>query len=62
MVWFLALYPVDVKQDLVVYGAEFSVVFLAKGPLTASIQEGFDCLGLYFTFRVLRESATFGWS
>ena len=28
------------------YGAEFGVVFLAKGPRTASIQEGLDCLGL----------------
>ena len=35
------------KQDPVVYGAEFGVVFLAKGPRTASIQEGLDCLGLY---------------
>ena len=26
---------------------EFDVVFLAKGPRTASIQEGLDCLGLY---------------
>ena len=39
MVWFLALCPDDAKQDPVVYGAEFGVVFLAKGPRTASIQE-----------------------
>ena len=47
MVWSLALYPDDTKQDPVVYGAELSVVFLAKGPRTASIQEGLDCLGIY---------------
>ena len=35
------------KQDTVVYGAEFGVVFLAGGPRTASVQEGLDCLGLY---------------
>ena len=46
MVWSLALCPDDTKQDSVVYGAEFGVVFLAKGPRTASIQEGLDCLGL----------------
>ena len=46
MVWSLALCPDDTKQDSVVYGAEFSVVFLAKGPRTASIQEGLDCLRL----------------
>ena len=47
MVWPLALCPDDGKQDPVVYGAEFGVVFLAEGPRTASIQEGLDCLGLY---------------
>ena len=47
MVWSLALCPYDTKQDSVVYGAEFGVVLLAKGPRTASIQEGLDCLGLY---------------
>ena len=46
MVWSLALCPDDTKQDSVVYGAEFGVVFLAEGPRTASIQEGLDCLGL----------------
>ena len=46
MVWSLALCPGDTKQDSVVYGAEFGVVFLAKGPRTASIQEGLDCLRL----------------
>ena len=47
MVWSLALCPDDAKQDSVVYGADFGVVFLAEGPRTASIQEGLDCLGLY---------------
>ena len=46
MVWSLALCPDDTEQDSVVYGAEFGVVFLAKGPRTASIQEGLDCLRL----------------
>ena len=46
MVWSLALYPDGTKQDSVVHGAEFAVVFLAKGPRTASIQEVLDCLGL----------------
>ena len=35
------------SQDLMVYGAEFSVAFLVKSPRTASIQEGLDCFGLY---------------
>ena len=43
----LALRPDDAKQDPVVYGTKFGVVFLAEGPSTASIQEGFDCFGLY---------------
>ena len=47
VVWSLALCPDDAKQDPVVYGAEFGVVFLAEGPHIASIQEGLDCLGLY---------------
>ena len=38
MVWSLALYPDDAKQDPVVNGAEFGVVFLAKGLRTAFIQ------------------------
>ena len=46
MVWSLALRPDFTKQDSVVYGAELGVVFLAKGPRTASIQEGLDCLRL----------------
>ena len=47
MVWSLALCPDDAKQAPVVYGAKFGfVVFPAKGPVTASIQEGLDCLGL----------------
>ena len=36
MVWSLALYPDDARQDPVVYGVKFGVVFLAKGPRTAS--------------------------
>ena len=47
MAWSLALCPADAKQDLVVHGAEFGVVFLAKGPRTASIQQGLDCLDFY---------------
>ena len=31
MVWSLSLCPDDAKQDPVVYGAEFGVVFPAKG-------------------------------
>ena len=34
---------------MVVYDAEFGVVFLAKGPRTASIQAGLDCLGLNYS-------------
>ena len=49
MAKFLALCPDDAKQNPLVYGAEFGVVFLAKGPRTASIQEGLDCLGLYYS-------------
>ena len=40
MGWSLALCPDDAKQDPVLYGAEFGVAFLSKGPRTASIQEG----------------------
>ena len=47
MAWSLALRSDDAKQDTVVYGTKFGVVFLAEGPRTASIQEGFDCFGLY---------------
>ena len=47
MVWSLALCPDDAKQDPVVYGTKFGVVFLAEGPRTASIQKVFDCFGLY---------------
>ena len=47
MVWSVGLCLDDAKQDPVVYGAEFGVVFLAEGPCTASIQKGLDCLGLY---------------
>ena len=48
MVWSLALSLDDAKQDPVVHGAEFGLVFLAKSPRTASIQqEDLDCLSLY---------------
>ena len=50
MGWSLALRPDDAEQDPVMYRAEFGVVFLAEGPRTASIQESFDCLGLYHSF------------
>ena len=53
--------PMMRSEDLVVYGAKFGVVSLAKGPRIASIQEGLDCLGLLPFIRVLRESATLGW-
>ena len=42
MILSLALCPDDAKQDPVVYVPEFGVVYLAKGPRTASIQEGRD--------------------
>ena len=38
MVWYIALCPDDAKQHPVMYGAEFGVVFLVKGPRNASIQ------------------------
>ena len=47
VVWSLALRSDDAKQDSVVYGTKFGVVFLAECPRTASIQKGFDCFGLY---------------
>ena len=48
MMWSLALCPDDAKQDPpVVYGLESGVMFLAKSPHTASIQEDLDCIGLY---------------
>ena len=53
MVWSLALRSDDAKQNPVVYGTKFGVVFLAEGPRTASIQEGFDCFGLYHPGLVL---------
>ena len=60
MVWSLALRPDDTKQDSVVYGTEFGVVFLAKDPRTASIQEDLDCLGLYHSG--FEGKRSFGWS
>ena len=55
MVWSLALRSDDPKQDLVVYGTKFGVVFLAEGPRTASIQNRAS-IASTFTIRVLRES------
>ena len=49
MFWSLVLCPDDTKQDSMVYGAEFGVVFPEKGPRTASIQEGLVCLSLYIS-------------
>ena len=46
MVWSLALRTDDAKQNPVVYGTKFGVVFLAEGLRTASIQKGFDCFSL----------------
>ena len=60
MVWSLALCPDDSKQDPVVYGAEFGVVFLAEDSRTSSMQEGLDCLGLYRSG--LEGERYFGWS
>ena len=59
VVWSLALRSDDAKQDPVVYGTKFGVVFLAEGPCTASIRRA--SIASAFTIRVLRESATFGW-
>ena len=61
MVWSLASCSDDAKQDLVVYGVEFGVVFLANGPRTASIYRRAS-IASAFTIRVMKESATFGWS
>ena len=47
MVWSLALRSDDAKQDPVVYGTKFGVVFRAEGPRPASIQKDFDCFDLY---------------
>ena len=48
MVWSCALRPDDAKQDPVVYGTKFGVVFLVEDPRTASIQKGFDCFDLFY--------------
>ena len=60
MVWSLALCPDDTKQDSVVYGAEFGVVFVAKGHVLHPYKRASIASAL--TIRVLRESETFGWS
>ena len=36
MVWSLMMCPDDAKQDPIVYGAEFGLMFLAEGLHTAS--------------------------
>ena len=59
MVWSIALRSDDAKQDPVVYGTKFGVVFLAEGPRTASTYRRAS-IASAFTMRVLRESATFG--
>ena len=38
MIFSLALCRDDAKRDQMLYGAEFGVVFLAKGPRTTYIQ------------------------
>ena len=35
------------KQDPVMYGAEFDVVFVANGSRTTSIHDALECLDLY---------------
>ena len=51
MVYSLALYPDNAKQDPVVYGAEFGVVFLAKDPRLAFY--GSASIASAFTVRVV---------
>ena len=62
MVWSLALCPDDAKQDLVDHGVrcEFGVVFLAEVHVLHPCRRA--SIASAFTIRVLRESATFGWS
>ena len=57
MVWSFALCLDNTKQDPVVCGAEFGLVFLAEGPHTASIYRRAS-IASAFTIRILRESAT----
>ena len=38
MVWSFALCSDNVKQDPMMYGAQFEEVFLVKGPRAASIE------------------------
>ena len=49
MVWSLALWLNDAKQDSVVYGAEFAVVFLVKGPRTTSVHYLFIYFNLTYS-------------
>ena len=60
MVWSLALRSDNAKQDPVVYGTKFGVVFLAEGHVLHPYRRA--SIASAFTVRVLRESATFGWT
>ena len=60
MVWSLALCLDNAKQDPVVYGAEFGVVLLAKGPRVLHPYNR-ALIASAFTIRILRESTIFGW-
>ena len=62
MVWsgLLRCAPDDAKQDPVVYGAEFGVVFLARS-VNVLHPNWRASITLAATIRVLRESAAFGW-
>ena len=54
MVWSLALCPDDAKQDPVVYGAEFGVVFLAKSSRMSVISRVGDFCVLRFYIFIYR--------
>ena len=43
------LYAPMMRSKIRGYRAEFGIVFLAEGSRTASIQDGFDYLGLYYS-------------
>ena len=59
MVWSLALCPDDTKQDPVVYGTEFSVVFLAKGPRTTPILKRASGASAFITYSGLEKEHGF---
>ena len=60
MVWSLVLCPDGTKEDPMVNGVEFEEVFLVKvhvlHPYSGAV------IASASTIRVLRESASFGWS